>query len=42
MDEEVLEKLLDETVEDVAVAADCMLLTTEAAIFAPPFVACWP
>ncbi len=42
VDEEVLEEVPADTVEDVSVAAACILLTTEAAIVAPPFLACWP
>lgn len=36
------EEVLDDTVEEVSVAAACILLTTEAAIVASPFLACWP
>jgi len=42
VDEEVLEEVPEDTVEDVSVAAACIVLTTEAAIVAPPFLACWP
>lgn len=39
---DVDEEVPEDTVEDVSVAAACILLTTEAAIVAPPFLACWP
>ena len=37
--EEVLERVPKDTVEDVSTAAAYILLTTEAAIVAPPFLA---
>jgi len=40
--EEVLEEVPEDSVEDVSVTAACILLTTEAAIVAPLFLACWP